>query len=150
MSICIRHTWRQAFRWFLNKRGDVANAIKLDCRRLHACFRIFYAPFTVALLVHLRLFIPSLTTNCIFRLKIGKEGREKSEIKIIPFIIIAQRSRISYTFANIPFVHPFKHVSNSILDREYFANTYRHLFCSFGLTLMDILTSGFQTDTTEW
>lgn len=81
----------------------------------------------MALLVHLRLFVPSLTTNCVFRLKIG-EGGGGSEIKIIPFIIIAQRSGISYTFANIPFVHPFKHVSNSILDREYFANTYRHLY----------------------
>lgn len=77
MSICIRHTRRQAFRWFLNKRDDVANAIKLDCRHLHACFRIFYAPFTVALLVHLRLFVPSLTTNCVFRLKIGGRGRKK-------------------------------------------------------------------------
>lgn len=110
MSICIRHTRRQAFRWFLNKRDDVANAIKLDCRRLHACFRIFYAPFTVALLVYLRLFVPSLTTNCVFRLKIGGRGRKKSEIKITRFIayLLLHNVREYPSFANIPFVDPFK------------------------------------------
>lgn len=69
MSICIRHTRRQAFPWFLNKRDDTVGhkAIKLGCRRLHGRFRIFYALSAVALLADLCSFASRLTANAVFR-----------------------------------------------------------------------------------
>ena len=147
MSICIRHTRRQAFRWFLNKRDDVANAIKLDCRRLHACFRIFYGPFTVALLVHLRLFVSKLNYKLCFSFENwGRRGKKKRN----------KNYSIHYYCITLENIVPLQIFRLSILSNNVSNSIWSWIFCKYvsslvsrfvvGLTLIDILISGFQTD----
>lgn len=101
---------------------------KRDKTRLSTFTRLFpnilCPPFTVALLVHLRLFVSKLNYKLCFSFENwgrGGEGRGGGGgIKITRFIIIAYNISENIIVQNIPFVRSFQTTYQTPFDREYF------------------------------
>lgn len=115
---------------------------KRDKTRLSTFTRLFpnilCPPFTVALLVHLRLFVSKLNYKLCFSFENwgrGGEGRggEEKKIKITRFIIIAYNISENIIVQNIPFVRSFQTTYQTPFDREYFPKYVSSLVsCSVG------------------